>query len=535
MKPSHKSAATLPREVNVAELTGILDRVKQLGLDEESFSTLCGAVETLAVVTAALEKSDTSLKDLRYLLFGPSTEKTSKVLSEPVAPATPEKTKTKNKQKGHGRNGAGAYTGATKVTVPHPTLVPGTRCECCERGRVYPFKPSRLVRVTGMAPLVAVVYERTQLRCNTCGELFTAPSPPGVGDEKYDASATAMVALMRYGTGMPFHRLEQVQADMGVPVPAATQWDLAQDGAKKVQEAFEELVDAAAQSRLVHNDDTHMPVVELMNPKTRPKDIDEGRTGMFTTGIVAERDDGKKIALFFTGAKHAGENLNEVLLARKANLSPIIQMCDALSRNEPQLVATLLANCNAHARRNFVKLADTFPSECAHVIDVFKTLFANEAETRKRKMNPQERLLYHQEHSTKLMEDLRTWMVKQLDDKEVEPNSALGGAMAYVQNHWDKLTLFLRVPGVPLENNICERALKMAIRHRNNSLLYRTCNGARVGDVFMSLIHSARLNGEDPFHYLTSLLRHHALVEANPEQWLPWNFRATLQQMQPPA
>jgi hypothetical protein len=92
--------------------------------------------------------------------------------------------------------------------------------------------------------------------------------------------------------------------------------------------------------------------------------------------------------------------------------------------------------------------------------------------------------------------------------------------------HWEKLTLFLRQAGAPLDNNVCERALKKAILHRKNALFYKTQNGARVGDLFMSLIYTCQLNEANPFDYLTQLQRHADAVAASPELWMPWNYRA---------
>jgi transposase len=100
--------------------------------------------------------------------------------------------------------------------------------------------------------------------------------------------------------------------------------------------------------------------------------------------------------------------------------------------------------------------------------------------------------------------------------------------------HWGPLTLFLRVAGAPLDNNICERVLKKAILHRKASLFYKTENGARVGDVFMSLIHTCELCQADPFDYLTQLQLHARELAANPTNWLPWNYRDALQQIAPP-
>ena len=118
--------------------------------------------------------------------------------------------------------------------------------------------------------------------------------------------------------------------------------------------------------------------------------------------------------------------------------------------------------------------------------------------------------------------------IQKLDDHLVEPNSGLGTAIAYMLKHWAKLTLFLRVPGAPLDNNICERALKKAILHRKNAPLYKSLAGARVGDVFMSLIHTAELNGIAPFEHLVALQQHHREVALDPSAWLPWTYEATL-------
>jgi hypothetical protein len=257
------------------------------------------------------------------------------------------------------------------------------------------------------------------------------------------------------------------------------------------------------------------------------KDETSDRRGMFTTGIVSTRE-GHKIALFLSGRQHAGENLKDVLVRRTTELPPPIQMCDALARNLPGKLQTILANCLAHGRRQFVEVADRFPEECRHVLESLAVIYHNDELTRQRNLSPQERLVFHQAESGPTMEELHIWLVRQLEDRLVEPNSALGGAISYLLRHWEKLTLFLRVAGAPLDNNVCERALKKAIRHRRNSLFYKTCHGAHVGDVYMSLIHTCELAEVNPFDYLTELERHADEVSLNPQDWMPWNYRQTL-------
>jgi len=351
-----------------------------------------------------------------------------------------------------------------------------------------------------------------------------------VGTAKYDATGTSMVGLLKYGCGLPFHRIEVLQRAMRIPLPAATQWELVHDALPQLRPAWDELLRQAAQGEVVYNDDTTMTVLALTAEQRRAAAADEetdARTGVFTSGIVATGD-GHHIALFFTGRQHAGENLADVLAQRAADLAPPIQMCDALPTNTAGDFDTILAACLAHARRRFVDVVEHFPAEVRHVLEALREVYRIDALARERALSPEERLRLHQATSGPLLADLETWLRQQLDDHLVEPNSGLGAAIAYMRKHWAKLTLFLRVPGAPLDNNVCERALKKVILHRKNALFYKTLNGARVGDVFMSLIHTAELNGIAPFEYLVALQRHPQEVARDPSAWLPWTYEATL-------
>lgn len=251
------------------------------------------------------------------------------------------------------------------------------------------------------------------------------------------------------------------------------------------------------------------------------------RKGVFTTGIVS-RKDGREISVFFTGRKHAGENLTDVLQERASPLDTPIQMCDALSRNLPKQLKVILANCMAHSRRKFVDVVDDFPEECRYVLEVLAVVYKNDETAREQKMSPEERLRFHQAESGPRMAELHAWMCKQIEAKKIEPNSGLGNAILYALKRWDKLTRFLEVAGAPLDNNCVERALKKAIIHRKNSLFFKTENGAHVGDIFMSLIHTCELGGVDSFDYLTELQRHSDELAANPAEWMPWNYRETM-------
>src|SRR5262249_5510465 len=152
-------------------------------------------------------------------------------------------------------------------------------------------------------------------------------------------------------------------------------------------------------------------------------------------------------------------------------------------------------------------------------------VYRNDALARERQLSPEARLQFHQHESQPTMQQLHVWLTRQLDKKLTEPNSALGGAIRYTLRHWEKLTLFLRHAGAPLDNNVCERALKKASLHRKNTLFNKTQDGARVGDLFMSLIYTCQLNEANPFDYLTRLQRHAGQVAAHSQLWMRWNYR----------
>ncbi len=522
-------------DVSPVELAAIVERTRGT-LGEEDFAKLKAAIETLAFLQAELQAKGTSIARLRKLLFGAPTEKTRAVLEEAgkKLPGGPEGgQEQKAKRPGHGRTGAAAYTGALRQKVPHATLQGGEACQGCLKGKVYRLQePAVLVRVTGMAPLGATVWECERLRCNLCGEVYTAAPPEGVGTQKYDESAAAMVGLLKYGTGLPFHRIEKLQEGLGVPLPASTQWELVKEAAQKLQPVFEELLTEAAQAEVLHNDDTTMKVLDLSKEQlaAAAAGADEQRTGVFTSGLIAIKGE-RAIALFFTGQKHAGENLEQVLKRRAKQLTAPVQMSDALAANTSGDFETLLANCLSHARRSFVDVVTDFPEECRIVLETLREVYRTDAVAKQQRLSPDERLALHQRESGPRMKQLEDWLEAQFTERKVEPNSGLGAAIKYMRKHWQKLTLFLRVPGAPLDNNVCERALKKAILHRKNSLFYRSQNGAHVGDTFMSLIHTVELGDGNPFHYLVSLLRHYELVADEPERWLPWNYRQALDEL----
>ena len=546
------------------ELEALLQRTEEI-IPKEDAQAFRHLTETLNFILENALKKDVRIKTLLKQIMGIKSEKTKKIKAtlntqtdtpdetdlpgqNTICPGAPldfaesqasQAEPTQQQSKGHGRNGVDAYTGAERITIAHPELTPGDKCPECFQGKVYLQKqPGVFIHITGVSPLQAAVYDLEKLRCNLCGEVFQAPLPQEIANQKsgskhYDESAKSMIALLRYGAGIPMYRLCELQKRLGIPLPVSTQWDKIQEMSDQVISVYHALIRLAAQGELFYNDDTGMKVLSLSKEIAEEVKNQKGkiRTGIFTTGIIAVVEK-QRIALYFSGRKHAGENFADLLKKRQAGLSPPVQMSDAKSGNTPKNIEVIESNCNTHARRNFVNVAEDFPDQCLYVItEVFGKIYHYDTLAKQNSLSSEERLKYHQDNSGPIMDVFFRWLEKQFDEKLVEPNSSFGKAITYTFNHWEKLTRFLQVPGAPLDNNICERMLKKAILHRKNSLFYKTQKGAQLGDMFMSLIVTCNLGGINPFDYLTQLQINATLVSQAPEQWFPWNYQETIKDL----
>jgi transposase len=538
-----------PEDVKLSREEGhaLIERVKTNTLNEEDRRVVVKLIELWFWLNFALTEAKLSMKRLKRLLFGggrdsgdddgapppePAQSESPPPAEDPVVSddAPSEDDKSKKPRRGHGRKGAQAYTGAKTVACRHETLSAGERCPACGRGKLYGLPPGVELRVDGHALLSAMRYEVEKLRCSACGAVFTADLPPEVGAQKYTAEARAVVVLSRYYLGLPFYRLEGFQASVGVPVSDATLWDLADQMGDRISPVFKQLAYEAAQSERFFHDDTHVRIVSLLKENRQAAEAAATgvgevleRTGIQTSGIVAQHGD-RTIILYYSGRSHAGENLSEVLEKRQTGLPKPIVMSDALSSNTLKNEAEVIrCYCLFHGRRQFDDLEHVFP-QSTRVLEDLKQVFQFEAHTRKQGMNAEQRLAYHQQHSRPLLDELKPWMEAQVADREVEPNSSLGKAFSYLLKRWPSLTRFLTTPNAPLDSNTVERALKLMIRQRRNSLFFATEHGGTIASVLTSVIATCVAAGVNVLSYLVALQHHHEAVCRAPSEWLPWNF-----------
>jgi transposase len=545
-----------PEEVTLSREEGeaLITRLEADALTAEDRRVLVKVLTFYFWLLFALREAKLSLKRLKTLVFGEKAKKreppesggeanggggqggTGVAMAEPSVrqdAGARGQTEASARQPGHGRQSAAVYQEAQRVECRHEELEVGERCPACGRGRLYRLPPGVEMRLDGHALLSAVRYELEKLRCSACGQVFTVTLPAEAGAEKYSARARAVLALGRYYLGVPLYRLEGYQALLGVPVPDATQWDQIERVADCAYPVFRQLEALAAQGELIYQDDTPVRILSLIeenrHAEAQAQDASPSppRTGMYTTGLVVQVGE-QTIGLYYAGRRHAGENLEALLSKREVQRDKPLVMSDALASNAADEQRLIRCHCLAHGQRKFRELEEVFPQECDVVTHALKQVFEHEEDVRARQLSAEERLAYHQVYSEPILETLKAWLEQQGEERAVEPNSSLGKAMAYLLNHWETLTRFLMVPGAPLDNNTAERALKLCIRQRKNSLFYATEHSAYIASLLTSLIATCVHAGVNALEYLVAVQDHRKAVFADPAAWLPWKYHTAL-------
>jgi transposase len=438
------------------------------------------------------------------------------------------------KKRNHGRRPLDDFDVSKIIHIPHNCLEEGQKCPLCHKGTLYHLDPEIFLVIRGQPPLKGEAYSAQGLRCNLCQKVFRATFPKEVATQpRADMSARAIVCLAKYQLGTPLYRLETWQKLLRLPISDAEMWEWTESVALVLFPIHQTLLKIAAKGQVLHNDDTTGKILELMEEnrlvelakksadEQERKDSEKHRKGIFTTVLLSKVGD-QQVVLYITGRKNAGENMDTLLDLRPKDLKIPIQACDASAQNSAERHKTEMAKCFNHARHNFCELVEVWPNEALAIVEMCNAVFMNDRETKK--MDPEERLKYHQKHSTLIMNNLKIYCNSLIDEKKVEPNSSFGKAIKYVNNHWEGLTLILRDGEAPLSNNDCERAIKSSVLIRKNSYFYKTCWGAFIGDTLLSIIRTCDLNGINPYEYLMAVQANYEDIKKIPDAWLPWNY-----------
>jgi transposase len=489
-------------KTNPEEIEALIKRLRQAevepqALDKQSIDRIERLLRFAMAVVNIVQRKNASIKRLRKMIFGSRTEKRQSGNQsarreteaepkdgEPIGEADCEEERVsegradgreskaeaevpKVKRKGHGRKAADDYPGAEKVECRNVGLKAGDPCpEPGCRGHLYERDPGQFLQFSGQPVINATIYEREVLRCSACQDHRVAPLPEGVVGKRFDETADVAIVMSKYGSATPSHRLAQLQESCGIPIAGSVMYERSREVVKAVEPVLSELEQLAADSEVIFADDTPVKILECIKEdkqkakeaakKEKKDEKKEKSRATQTTGIVARRGE-RQIAWYRSGRQHAGENVDELLKKRTTGLGPPIQMGDALEVNWSKEEETQESKCWVHARRNFIEIEDQFPNECQVVLDAIGEIYKVEAETAG--LDAEERLNIHQEKSGPVVSDLYEWIEEKFLQREVEPNSSLGQAMKYLENHRPELTKFLSVEKVPLDNNPAVRSV----------------------------------------------------------------------------
>ena len=428
-------------------------------------------------------------------------------------------------------------------------------CPCC-KSKMHKHNTKHKTYVVALPMMSTETHISESYRCSSCEVKTTASDNfenQSIG--RYHFSAIASLLTLRYQCGMPSYRFEKMSDAFGIKIADSTQWYIAENTASILRPFIVFLEKEVANAPIHHVDDTHNIILDLVKTIEseqeeaflQGKNPDKIRSGIHTTNLTGVFPQGQ-IVLYKTGLHHSGEILAKILEKRTIEEQLII-MADAASANASKLdfdknQNIKMANCNSHAVRKFTDLAEkeentakkykTKKHQTSEYLDYFlsryKIIFENDQKTKT--MSFPKRLLFHSKNSLPLMLEMKKKAEEAILNKTFEPNDDIGKVYQYFLNHFPKFCAFCHLEGAPICNNLSERMLKSIIRHRKNSLFFKTQIGAVVADILTSILFTAKANDLNSTDYLRNLLLHKELWKENPKDWLPWNYPATIQKLQ---
>ncbi len=417
----------------------------------------------------------------------------------------------------------------------HNLQSPKSNCSVCA-GTMSPIRTTSKTIIVATPLLATETHVVEHTKCNCCGAKDSAGEPEALKNciGRYNFSAIAPLAALHYQYGMPFNRLEGLSQNLGLPISSSTQWDLMESTANQVYGFYKFLCKSAANAPVQYCDDTSVSIIALVKEireqqeqaASNGKSPNQVRSGVHTTNLTAKLNNGS-ICIFISGLHHSGEVLASFFEARTLE-EQVIVMTDASSCNNAKIKKTNqdyeLAHCNSHSIR---KIKDHKEDPRVHrMLKLYREIFKNDQKTHS--MPPKERLEFHKTNSLPLMEDIKSSIETAFAEKQIEPNSILGKDLQYFLNHYKELAAFCYIENAPIDNNTAERMLKGIIRYRKNSYFFKNDMGAKVADIFTTILFTAELNGIKSIEYLHHLLKYREHWKKSPEAWLPWNIQKTL-------
>jgi transposase len=391
-----------------------------------------------------------------------------------------------------------------------------TTCRCgCAMKRIGEDVAEKLDYVPGVFAVERHV--RGKWVCDECETLVQAPVAPHIIDKGIPTTGLlAQVLVAKYADHLPLYRQEAIFARAGFGIPQSTLGQWVGTCGVQLQPLVDALRDELLRHPVLHADETPVAMLKPGKGKTHK--------AYLWSYCTTAYDDVKAVVFDFAETR-AGENAREFLRIGQDDPWQGTLVCDDYAGYKAMFqLGVTEAGCLAHARRKFYELWDPHKSPVAErALKFFGLLYDIEREVHA--LEPDERRRLRQRQAKPIAKDFHDWL--QLQRLRVPDGSAIARAIDYTLGRWQALTLYLDTGAVPCDNNWVENQIRPIAIGRSNWLFAGSLRAGKRAAAIMSLIHSAKLNGHDPYAYLKDVFtrlptqRARDIAELLPHRWLP--------------
>ena len=354
--------------------------------------------------------------------------------------------------------------------------------------------------------------------CDQCDTL-TQQAMPAYVIEKGIATPELLshVLVSKYADHLPLYRQRQIFLRAGVDLSRSTLSDWIGRCGIELECLTDALRKVILQQTVIHADETPVTIMRMDDKDKKPK---KGYVWAYAT---TQYNPIQAVIYDFQDSR-AGEHAEAFLKDWCGHL-----VCDDYSGYKARFKSGKIieVGCMAHARRKFHELHVTGKSEIAEqALALIQKLYAIEAEIRKNTDgSAEQRCQYRQKYSQPVMQQLHTWLIQH--QNAVPSSSATAKAVNYSLKRWQSLSRYLDDGHLPICNNWIENQMRPWALGRKNWLFAGSLRSGQRAANIMTLVQSAKLNGLDPYAYLSDVLRRlplHKVTELEdllPHRWAP--------------
>ena len=365
-----------------------------------------------------------------------------------------------------------------------------TVCQCgCQLQRIGEDISEKLDYQPGVFTVERHV--RGKWACRQCETLVQAPAPPQIIDKGIPTSGLlAQVLVAKYADHLPLYRQSGIFERAGLAIPNSTLAEWVGRCGVALQPLVDALRDELLSQTVLHADETPLPMLKPGNGKTH-------RAYLWSYCSTALSP--MKAVIFDYAESRGGKHAEQFLDRWRGTL-----VCDDFKGYKALFSTGIIeAGCMAHARRKFHELWANHSSQIAgEALDLFALLYDVEREALS--LNNDQRLAIRQERAGSTINVLYHWLKAQR--QRVPDGSATAKAIDYSLHRWAALTHYVNNPLVPIDNNWVENQIRPIALGRKNWMFTGSLRAGKRAAAIMSLIHSARINGHDPYDYMKDVL-----------------------------